>query len=140
MIGSHYNCGCILAINTLKMVTCVAETCRWLLYNKLTFIHSGVFVDTFKNLKHKFSIPPAGLLHTQRVPGSWGPQISRHSAHEGGKVVIRTHRPPLPPSKYSWYSFLKRLNRLQCDSAAGNIMSIKKIQWHHQESNPRPFG
>ena len=24
-------------------------------------------------------------------------QISRHSAHEGGKVVTPTHRPPLPP-------------------------------------------
>ena len=26
--------------------------------------------------------------------------------NEGGKVVSRTHRPPLPPKKYSWYSFL----------------------------------
>ena len=31
-------------------------------------------------------------------------QISRHSAHEGGKVVTPTHRPPLPPG-ISWYSF-----------------------------------
>ena len=29
------------------------------------------------------------------------PQISRHSAHEGGKVVSPTQWPPLPPSKYS---------------------------------------
>ena len=28
------------------------------------------------------------------------------SAHEGGKFVSITHRPPLPPRKYSWYSFL----------------------------------
>jgi hypothetical protein len=28
------------------------------------------------------------------------------SAHEGGKVVSPTHRPPLPPRKDSWYSFL----------------------------------
>jgi hypothetical protein len=40
-----------------------------------------------------------------RVPGR-GSQISRQSAHEGGKVVSPTHRPPLPPRKYSWYSFL----------------------------------
>jgi len=35
-----------------------------------------------------------------------GFQISRQSALEGGKVVSPTHRPPLPPRKYSWYSFL----------------------------------
>ena len=42
----------------------------------------------------------------QRVPGGWGSQISRQWVHEGGKVVSRTHRPPLPPRKHSWYSFL----------------------------------
>jgi hypothetical protein len=32
-----------------------------------------------------------------RVPEGRGSQILRQSAHEGGKVVIPTHRPPLPP-------------------------------------------
>ena len=41
-----------------------------------------------------------------RVPGGWGFQISRQPAHEGGTVVSPTHRPTLPPRKYSWYSFL----------------------------------
>jgi hypothetical protein len=26
--------------------------------------------------------------------------------HEGGKDVSLTHRPHLPPRKYSWYSFM----------------------------------
>jgi hypothetical protein len=43
-----------------------------------------------------------------------GSKISRQSAHEGGKVVIPTHRPPLLPRKYSWCSFL-----LQAESTPG---------------------
>jgi hypothetical protein len=49
-----------------------------------------------------------------RFPGGWGSQISRQSAHGGGKVISRTHRPPLPPRKYPWYSFL-----LEAESTPG---------------------
>ena len=41
----------------------------------------------------------------QRVPGGLGSQISLHSARAGGEVVSLMYQPPLPPRKYSWYSF-----------------------------------
>jgi len=36
-------------------------------------------------------------------------------AQDGGKVVSPMHRPPLPPRKYSWYSFL-----LEAESTPGS--------------------
>ena len=66
----------------------------------------------------------------QRVPGSYGSQISwqRH------RMVVRL--PALStaafiPRKYTWYSFL-----LQAEST-GRIVN-EKVQWHNRESNPRP--
>ena len=62
---------------------------------------------------------------TLRLPGNWGSQISRQSVHEGGKVVSPTHRPPLPPRKYSWYSFL-----LEAESTPGAIVRLEGLcQW-----------
>jgi hypothetical protein len=37
----------------------------------------------------------------QRVPEFSGSQISRHSAHEGGKIVRLPHRPSLHPVNIS---------------------------------------
>ena len=56
------------------------------------------------------------------VPGVWGAQISRQSAHEGGKVVSHMHRLPLPPRKYSWYSFL-----LEAESTPGAIVQLERM-------------
>jgi hypothetical protein len=40
-----------------------------------------------------------GLERPQGLQEVQAPKIFRQSAHEGDKVVSRTHRPPLPPAK-----------------------------------------
>jgi len=56
----------------------------------------GISCPTFRdNVKVKQSHYRSG--EAQWVPGGWGFQISRHSAHDGAKVVSPTYRPPLPP-------------------------------------------
>ena len=57
------------------------------------------------HLKQKKKTPITGLRGPEGS-GQLRLQITRHSAHEGGKVVILMHRPPLPPG-ISWYSFLE---------------------------------
>jgi len=65
-----------------------------------------------EDMKVKQSHDRPGLV--LGVPGGWESQISRQSAHECSKVVSHTHRPPLPPRKYSRYSFL-----LEAESTPG---------------------
>jgi hypothetical protein len=63
------------------------------------------------------------------------PRISRQLAHEGGKVVSPTHRPPLPPRKYSWNSFLLEAESTQAgricqtlNTKVGHIWSTGNIR------------
>ena len=70
------------------------------------------------------SIDDSFVICIKAVPlQAWsGPEGSRKlrysdfmkAAQDGGKVVSLTHRPPLPPSKYTWYSFL-----LEAESTPG---------------------
>ena len=69
----------------------VRLTDHWLLTTRLT-----LFRDNCQPVKVKVKRSHYRPGQTLRVPGCRGSQISRQSAHEGGKVVSPTHRPPLP--------------------------------------------
>jgi len=73
------------------------------------------------------SNPCKDLIEAQRLPGGWGSQIARQSAHESGEIVDSTHRPPLPPPHQEILLVLisVRLRRLQGHGAAGRIMPMK---------------
>ena len=73
----------------------------------------------------KSSYPNTGLNMPLWLQEVEGPRISRQSAYEGGKVVSPTHQPPLPPGRYSWYSFMLQAEQPQGHSATRRIKSIK---------------
>jgi hypothetical protein len=76
----------------------------WWQYREVSIEFNDLTCTNYSNIWVQGKGNPVQAL---TVPGEGDSQISRRSAHEGGKVVSPTHRPPLPPQgKYSWYSFL----------------------------------
>jgi hypothetical protein len=62
------------------------------LLSKMTHLYRQMFKFIYEVKQYHYR-PGQALT----VPGGCGSQISRQLAHKGGKVVIHTHRLPLPP-------------------------------------------
>jgi hypothetical protein len=62
---------------------------------------------SFSNAPIQAKLSLYRLGQAPRVSGGWGSQTFRRSAHEGGNIASPTHRPPVLPRIYPWYSFLQ---------------------------------
>jgi hypothetical protein len=74
-----------------------------------------IIIKPFKTKFHALHKVKQSLCRPEqalRGPRSWGSQISRRSAHEGGKVVSSAERPPLPPGNNSGTHFCYRFRAL----------------------------
>jgi len=55
-----------------------------------------------------------------------------------GQAASTTHRPPLSPRIYHWYSFLLEAGSTPGPQGSRKDYTNEKFQCHHRESNPRP--
>jgi hypothetical protein len=99
----------------------------------LAFFSVTEITTQVKKLKQSLFRPIQDL----RVPGGWDSQISTQSAHEGGKVVSPTHRPPLFPQEIflvhesvtGWVDprAIERPEGLSMKTSSDNIATFKLV-------------
>jgi hypothetical protein len=86
---------------------------------------SCLFISkTYSTVKQSHYRPGQALS----VPVGSAAHIPRQSADEGGKAVSPKHRPSLPHSKYSWYSFLLETESIPRPQWGRNDYVNKKFQ------------
>jgi hypothetical protein len=69
------------------------------IYLHYTVLILNCKINLYEKVKEKVKQSHYSPWQALRVPVAWGSQISRQSAHEGGKVVSPTHRPPWLPQE-----------------------------------------
>jgi hypothetical protein len=94
-------------------------------YNKCYRLHSDVAVRVSVRVKVKVKQSHYWPGQPMSVPEGWDSHISRQLAHESGKIVRPTHRPPLTAVNIPGTHFCQRLRQSQGHSAAGSVMSMK---------------
>jgi hypothetical protein len=87
--GLDRSCDSFVMYNSMEVLDMMHVTCICLSMRRLG------------NVKVKVKQSHYRPGETLNFAGGWGNQISRQSAHEGGKVFSLMHRPPLPPRRYS---------------------------------------
>ena len=87
----------------------------------------------FVNFTVKLYRPGQALI----LPGGWGSQISRQSAHECGNSVSPKRRPTLIPRKYPWYFLLDDESTPEPYCGRRDYVN-EKFRWPRQVCNVVP--
>ena len=85
----------LLELKLKPLVSSKYDVCYRLLHWTYCLEDNVALIANVITFKQKVKQSHSRPGQAQRVAGVWGSQISRQSAHENGKVVSPTHRPPL---------------------------------------------